>query len=219
MRAHAGSGRGRRRGFPPSGVPRGAPWELDARSPPRQPKDRLDARRGPTTWEGPADGFKELRAARERLPRSPGRARVPAMTRCSRCPISEISSNVCYSYGGSARGDASSTALWDQSRARVSRVFKRPKNGYSQKRRNDAGFLDVYGRTTGVWTYRRTNAHDVVCVRPHQGRARVAGLPNKLPTLRTAIEQRHPGRHRAAVNHATPPPDHPNERPAARLQV
>ena len=62
-------------------------------------------------------------------------------------------------------------------------MLKVQKTGAAKTLRNDAGFLDVYGRTTGVWTYRRTNAHDGPRLRPHQGRARVAGLPNKLPTL------------------------------------
>lgn len=82
--------------------------------------------------------------------------------------------------------------LFGTSRARAFRAcLKGKKTGTAKTLHNDAGFLDVYGRTTGVWTYRRTNAHDGPRLRPHQDRARVAGLPNKLPTLCTAIEQRH----------------------------
>ena len=82
--------------------------------------------------------------------------------------------------------------LFGTPRAReVAAHQKAKKQVQTAKRRNDAVFLDVYGRTTGVWTYRRTNAHDGPRLRPHQDRARVAGLPNKLPTLCTAIEQRH----------------------------
>ena len=75
--------------------------------------------------------------------------------------ISEISLNSAHFYEGGARGDASVMGIWDDSRPRVSRGTKSQKQVQTAKRRNDAGFLDVYGRTTGVWTYRRTNAHDV----------------------------------------------------------
>ena len=191
----------RRRGFPPSGVPRGAPWELDARSPPGSQKTGLDARRGPASWERPADGGNaSLRHACAH--RAPGGSRhAPHDGLDALAAESEISLISAHFYGGGARGDASATVLWDQSRPRVSRGTKRPKQVQTAKRRNDAGFLDVYGRTTGVWTYRRTNAHD-------EGRARVAGLPTKLPI--TPSSSHHV---------ETLPPLDNNERPAARLQV
>ena len=178
----------RRRGFPPSGVPRGARVRAGCRSPPRQQSTGLGALLGRKSWERPADTGNELRAPLDRLPPRLRRARVPADGRGALAAESEISSNVCYCYGGGARGDASVMALWDLSRPRASRGTKSQKQVQTAKRRNDAVFLDVYGRTTGVWTYRRTNAHDGQTSRPQQGRARVAGLPNKLPTL-TAIEQ------------------------------
>ena len=79
--------------------------------------------------------------------------------------------------------------LFGTSRARAFRAcLKGKKTGTAKTLHNDAGFLDVYGQTTSVWTYRRTNAHDESRLRPRQGRARVAGLPNKLPTCPPCVQ-------------------------------
>ena len=133
----------RRRGFPPSGVPRGAPWELDARSPPGSQKTGLDARRGPASWERPVDGGNaSLRHACAH--RAPGGSRhAPHDGLDALAAESEISLISAHFYGGGARGDASVMALWEPSRPRVSRVFKRPKNGYSQ---NAAQRRRLFGR-------------------------------------------------------------------------
>ena len=79
----------------------------------------LDARRGPKTWERPADGFRTPCAARTAASVA-GRARVPAMAKVLSLPIGNII-NSAHFYDGGARGYASAADLRDHSPASFAR--------------------------------------------------------------------------------------------------
>ena len=156
-------------------------------------KTGLDARRGPASWERPARGGNaSLRHACAH--QAPGGSRhAPHDGPTLSLPIWKYLLIRRISMGAAPAATRLSR-LFGTPRAReVAAHQKGQKTGSdSPKRRNDAGFLDVYGRTPGVWTYRRTNAHD-------EGRAWVAGLPTKLPITPSSSQ-------RARQSSSTHPP-------------
>ena len=133
----------RRRGFPPSGVPRGAPWELDARSPPRRQKDRAGGSLGPKSWERPADRLNKLRWALGRLPLGARRARVPMNGQVLSLPIRKYPLIRRISMKA-ALAATRLPRLFGTPRARESRAhLKSHKRVRMAKRRTTTGFLDA----------------------------------------------------------------------------
>ena len=151
----------RRRGFPPSGVPRGAPWELDARSPPRRQKDRAGGSLGPKSWERPADRLNKLRWALGRLPLGARRARVPMKARCSHCQYSEISLIRRISM---KEAPAATRPRWvfGTTRARAFAAhFKSPKRVRMAKTPHNDRLFGRIGRPISVGGPPATHAYDV----------------------------------------------------------
>ena len=176
-------------------------------------KTGLDARPGPKTWERPSDCFKELRAAPGWLPRTPAGARVPTLSRCQSCQIPEIR-NVLRIYMGRrprrlVRGAAPgpfAAQIRTAPLKDIKRVVQAAKTP-AQRRVQTASSSAEDPRAAHV-EQPTTAAHD-----GPRDRARVG-----LPPPCTAIEQRQPWTP-SSKHVETPPPPHPKQSSAARLQV
>ena len=111
--------------------------------PAKAAKERAVDAIGPESWERPADDFEQLRAPLDRLPPAARRARVPAMTRCSRCQYRKYHLMLAISMEA-APAATRLRRLFGTPRAREFRAcLKGPKTGTAKTQRNDAVFLDA----------------------------------------------------------------------------